>query len=102
MSDSPAETSSAPGAGTDTSPDPEERVALLLRDLRSTRAGLSTREAQRRLAQYGPNELTRRGGRRWPKELARQFTHPLALLLWAAALLAWVPGSWRWRSRSSW
>jgi magnesium-transporting ATPase (P-type) len=92
MSDPPAQTSSASGAGPDASPDPEERVALLLRDLRSTPAGLSTREAQRRLAQYGPNELTRRGGRRWPKELARQFTHPLALLLWAAAVLAYAVG----------
>ena len=72
--------------------DPEERVALLLRDLRASRGGLSTREAQRRLAQYGYNELTRRGGRRWPRELARQFTHPLALLLWAAALMAWLAG----------
>ena len=42
--------------------------------------------------QYGPNELRRRGGARWPRELARQFTHPLALLLWAAALLAWLAG----------
>jgi calcium-translocating P-type ATPase len=72
--------------------DPEERIALLLRDLRASRDGLSTLEAARRLAQYGPNELRRRGGRRWPKELARQFTHPLALLLWAAALLAWLAG----------
>jgi magnesium-transporting ATPase (P-type) len=72
--------------------DPEERVALLLRDLRSARTGLSSREAQRRLQQYGANELTRRGGRRWPRELARQFTHPLALLLWAAALLAGLAG----------
>ncbi|MGH2878346.1 MAG: HAD-IC family P-type ATPase, partial [Solirubrobacteraceae bacterium] len=73
-------------------PDPEERVALLLRDLRAARSGLSAREAQRRLTQYGFNELVRRGGRRWPKELARQFSHPLALLLWAAALLAWLAG----------
>ena len=50
------------------------------------------REAERRLVQYGPNVLTRRGGRRWPRELAHQFTHPLALLLWAAAALAWVAG----------
>ena len=41
----------------------------------------------------GPNELVRRGGRRWPGELARQFTHPLALLLMLAAVLAWVSGS---------
>ena len=41
----------------------------------------------------GPNELVRRGGRRWPGELARQFTHPLALLLAAAAVLAWASGT---------
>ncbi|MGW3045541.1 cation-translocating P-type ATPase [Kitasatospora sp. NPDC001159] len=66
---------------------PEEAADLLLRDLRSSRAGLASAEAQRRLVQYGRNELRRRGGRRWPGELARQFTHPLALLLWAAAVL---------------
>ncbi|GAA1999099.1 cation-transporting P-type ATPase [Catenulispora subtropica] len=73
-------------------PDPTERVDLLLRDLRGSRDGLSSREAARRLVHYGPNELKRRGGTRWPGELARQFTHPLALLLWAAAALAWVAG----------
>ena len=50
--------------------------------------GLSGREAARRLVVYGPNELTRRGGRRWPRELLAQFTHPLALLLVVAAVLA--------------
>jgi magnesium-transporting ATPase (P-type) len=54
--------------------------------------GLSTAEAQRRLLQFGSNELTRIGGRRWPRELAQQFVHPLALLLWAAAALALVAG----------
>ena len=73
-------------------PDPTERIDRLLRDLRATRAGLSSAEAERRLLQYGPNVLRRRGGRRWPRELAQQFAHPLALLLWAAAALAWVAG----------
>ena len=54
--------------------------------------GLSTREVQRRLITYGPNELRRLGGHRWWRALARQFTHPLALLLWAAAVLAWIAG----------
>jgi calcium-translocating P-type ATPase len=72
--------------------DPEERAEDLLKDLGSSRSGLSSREAQRRLTQYGPNTLQRRGGRRWPRELARQFTHPLAILLWAAAALAWIAG----------
>jgi calcium-translocating P-type ATPase len=72
--------------------DPEGRVDLLLRDLGSRREGLSTREAERRLVQFGPNVLTRRGGRRWPRELAKQVTHPLALLLWVASALAWAAG----------
>ena len=73
--------------------DPEEAADRLLRDLRSGPDGLSTREAERRLLQYGPNSLRRRGKRRWPAELARQFTHPLALLLWLAAGLLLIVGS---------
>jgi calcium-translocating P-type ATPase len=72
--------------------DPTERVDLLLRDLRSSRSGLTAREAQRRLVHVGPNQLRRRGGLGWPRELVRQFIHPLALLLWAAAGLAWAVG----------
>ena len=72
--------------------DPEEALERLLRDLRASREGLSSREAERRLLVYGPNELMRRGGRRWPRELARQLVHPLALLLWAAAALALAAG----------
>lgn len=75
------------------SPDPTEAVDDLLRSLRTHQEGLSSREAQRRLTQYGPNQLERRGGARWPQELARQFTHPLALLLWSAALLSFIVGS---------
>jgi calcium-translocating P-type ATPase len=73
--------------------DVEEAAGLLLRDLRSSSEGLSSREAARRLIQYGPNELRRRGGRRWPGELARQLTHPLALLLWLAAGLSFAVGN---------
>jgi calcium-translocating P-type ATPase len=72
--------------------DPEERVDLLLRHLGTGRAGLAPREAERRLTQYGPNEISRREGPGHLRELARQFTHPLALLLWAAAVLAWAGG----------
>jgi magnesium-transporting ATPase (P-type) len=63
-----------------------------LQQLRSRPDGLSSREAQRRLAAYGRNELVRRGGTRWPRELAQQLTHPLALLLWLAAALAFAAG----------
>jgi magnesium-transporting ATPase (P-type) len=74
--------------------DPTERVDLLMRDLRASPLGLSAAEAERRLIQYGPNELRRRGGRRWPGELARQLVHPLALLLWLAAALSFAVGSY--------
>jgi len=73
--------------------DPEQASKRVLRDLRSSAQGLSTREAERRLLQYGPNTLQSRHGRQWPAELARQFTHPLALLLWLAAGLLLIVGS---------
>ena len=74
-------------------PDPLEPLAQLFRDLRSAPGGLSSREAARRLEVAGSNELARRGGRRWPRELAGQFTHPLALLLAVAVVLAWASGT---------
>jgi len=81
------------GSAVAASSDPLEPLAQLFRDLRSSAGGLSGREAARRLAVSGPNELARRGGRRLPAELARQFTHPLALLLSLAAVLAWASGT---------
>jgi magnesium-transporting ATPase (P-type) len=73
--------------------DPRETVDVLFRDLRSSPDGLTGREAARRLVVYGPNQLTSKKGRRWPAELVAQVTHPLALLLAAAAVLAAVSGS---------
>ena len=81
-----------PGDGDD-APDPREPVSLLFRDLRTSGRGLPEREAARRQAVHGPNALARRGGRRWPRELAQQFTHPLALLLALAAVLAAASGA---------
>jgi calcium-translocating P-type ATPase len=72
--------------------DPEERLDLIFRHLGTSRAGLSEREAHRRLAQHGPNEIERREGPSHLRDLARQFTHPLAVLLWVAAGLAAVAG----------
>ncbi|PYC82632.1 magnesium-transporting ATPase [Streptomyces tateyamensis] len=75
------------------SPDPREPLSVLLRDMRTSPQGLAAREAARRLTVYGPNTLARRGGRRWPRELAQQFTQPLALLLALAAVLAAATGA---------
>ena len=72
--------------------DPAAATEPLLRSLHAGPGGLSSREAARRLIAHGPNELSRREGRRWPAQLGRQFTHPLALLLFAAALLAFAGG----------
>jgi calcium-translocating P-type ATPase len=74
-------------------PDPSMPAERLLRDLRSSVDGLSSREARRRLERYGPNQLTRRKHHSWPREIRDQFTHPLALLLLAAAVLAFVAGT---------
>jgi magnesium-transporting ATPase (P-type) len=85
----PDATASAPAAA----PDPGERPDRTLDLLRSSRDGLSSSEAARRLLQYGPNALSRREGLRWPRELARQLTHPLALLLWLAGALSLAVGN---------
>ncbi len=89
-----AEQTDRPAApGNELEVEPTEHVELLMRDLRSSPRGISHPEAKRRLVQYGPNELRRRGGLKWPAELMRQLTHPLALLLWLAAALSFAVGS---------
>lgn len=67
-----------------------EPVGLLYRDLRSGQRGLTQREAQRRLAVQGPNDITRKDARRPLQEFIGQLVHPLAVLLWVAAALALV------------
>ena len=79
--------------------DAREPVQLLQRDLRAGPAGLSSREAARRLQVVGPNALSVRPRRRRPADLARQLTHPLALLLWVAEVLPFLVFAltgWHW------
>ncbi|OEU99291.1 magnesium-transporting ATPase [Streptomyces qinglanensis] len=73
--------------------DPREPLARLRQDLRTGPEGLSRREAERRTAVYGPNEVRREHRGQLRRELARQLVHPLALLLWGAAGLAFVAGT---------
>ena len=61
-------------------------------DRSASHPGLSEREARRRLAQHGPNRIERRQRPNHLRDLAAQFTHPLALLLWIAAALAAATG----------
>ncbi|WP_245810918.1 cation-transporting P-type ATPase [Rhodococcoides corynebacterioides] len=81
------------GDRTDLGVDPRAAVAGLLEELRSGPTGLSDVEAERRRIVFGPNTIERRRGEGWPRRLVRQTTHPLALLLWIAAALAWVSGT---------
>ena len=57
-----------------------------------TVTGLSTAEAQRRRARDGANLLPRAARPSAARQLARQFTHLLAVLLWVAAGLALLAG----------
>ncbi len=50
--------------------------------------GLTSAEAQRRMEQYGPNELVERGGRTKWQILAEQFTNVLTVILIVAALVS--------------
>ncbi|WP_327134846.1 cation transporting ATPase C-terminal domain-containing protein [Streptomyces sp. NBC_01343] len=80
------------------SADPLEPLPLLRRELHTGPSGLSAREAGRRLAVYGPNEVRRKARTSLGRELVRQLVHPLALLLWAAAAPAFVTGIPVWRA----
>ena len=51
-------------------------------------AGLSADEAERRLAEIGPNALLRRAGPGYVRIAARQLADPLVLLLIAAAAVS--------------
>ncbi len=73
--------------------DRRQQVELPLGEFETGPSGLSSREVARRLVIHGRNELVRRGGRRWPRELLKQAVHPLALLLWVAAGLALLAGT---------
>ncbi|MBH0187252.1 MAG: cation-transporting P-type ATPase, partial [Nitrospira sp.] len=61
-----------------------------LKRLESGSSGLSPDDAQRRLAQYGPNILTGPDHYSILSGLLRQFTHFLAILLWIAAGLSFA------------
>ncbi|GAA2592000.1 cation-transporting P-type ATPase [Streptomyces axinellae] len=73
--------------------DPREPLPRLRAELRTSSRGLSSREAERRRAVHGPNEVRREQRNRLGQEAVQQLVHPLALLLWGAAALAFVAGT---------
>lgn len=56
--------------------------------------GLTTAEVDKRLAEYGPNELQEKGGRSRLEILWEQFTNILTVLLILAALVSMFLGDW--------
>ena len=73
--------------------DPQDRIDSVFANLGTRSGGLTGREAQRRLDQFGLNEITRTQKSSRLGELARQLAHPLALLLWVAAALSLASGN---------
>ena len=63
-----------------------------LQALATTRSGLADAQAELRLRQVGANTLPHAAQRPWYQELAANFVHLFALLLWVGAALAWVAG----------
>jgi len=63
-------------------------VEEALASLHTSAAGLTAAEAQRRLAEFGPNRLEEVAREPLLLRLAREFTHFFALVLWVAAALA--------------
>ncbi|MCX6560271.1 MAG: magnesium-translocating P-type ATPase [Candidatus Aminicenantes bacterium] len=69
-------------------------VEDLLAALQGSRLGLSSAEAQERLAESGPNALKRRKKAAPWLLLLRQFKSPLVLILVFAAVISVVTGAW--------
>src|SRR5687767_101225 len=69
-------------------------INSVLDRLAATPQGLSAAEADKRLAQYGPNEIRETAAIRPWAIFARQFKSLLILLLAAAAVISGVLGEW--------
>jgi Ca2+-transporting ATPase len=72
----------------------EELEVVSLLDT-SAEKGLPAAETQRRLAEYGPNELTERGLKSSWRILLEQFTGLLVIILIVAAIVSVALGDWK-------
>jgi Ca2+-transporting ATPase len=60
-------------------------------DILETKAdGLSDSEARSRLVRYGPNEIREARGKPLSQRFAVNLTHPMAILLWSASVMAYI------------
>jgi Ca2+-transporting ATPase len=63
-------------------------IELVLKELDTTLDGISKKEAEARLEQYGPNELQKTGGINPLKMFLQQFMDPMVMILMAAILIS--------------
>ena len=71
---------------------PSESALSFATHAPATPTGLTSDEAARRLRADGPNALPRPRRRSPARMLLAELTHLFALVLWVAALLAWLGG----------
>jgi H+-transporting ATPase len=77
----------------DRAADPAAQIASAFREYNSSKKGLSSDEAKRRLAQYGPNALEDQTESKWYK-LLLYFWGPFPFLIEAAAVISALRRDW--------
>ena len=70
-------------------------VEALFQRLGTTKAGLSEEEAERRLDQYGPNEVAAEKEHTWVHRLFTASRNPLVILLTVLATISYATGDLR-------
>ncbi len=70
----------------------QQGVDAVFRSLDSSPRGLEEAEAARRLACFGPNAVARVRAEPLARQLLRELSHLLAVVLWLAAALAFIAG----------
>ena len=93
MPDTVAESQAATGGAQQATGDPAAKIASAFHATNSSKNGLSSAEAKRRLAQYGRNALEDRTESKWHKLLS-YFWGPLPFLIEAAAVISALRSDW--------
>jgi len=93
MPDSGAGSRTIAGGQRQAAGDPAAQIASAFHETNSSKNGLSSDEAKRRLAQYGRNALEERTESRWHKLLS-YFWGPLPFLIEAAAVISALRRDW--------
>ena len=93
MPDSGAESQTIAGSQQQAASDAAAQIASAFDKTNSSKKGLSSDEATRRLAQYGPNALEDRTESKW-HELLSYFWGPLPFLIEAAAVISALRRDW--------